>query len=133
VFTRGLLAAVALAAIAWFGAGLRAFDAHSEAQQLTQELRDAPERNANVSDSLEALRDTRPLLPDGESMLVEGELLAAAGRGEDAAAVARRLVATEPDNDRAWFLAYLTSGESERPRALRRLTELNPWAADSLR
>ena len=127
------MAAVALAAIVWLGLGLRASDAQSEAQELTQELREAPERNAGVNDSLEALRDRRTLLPDGESLLVEGELLAAAGRGEDAGVVAQRLVVSEPDNDRAWFLAYLTSAASERPRALRRLTELNPWAADSFR
>lgn len=124
---------MALAAIAWLSLGLRASDAQSEAQQLTQELREAPENTAGVSDSLAALRDTRALLPDAESMLVEGELLAAAGRAEGARVVARRLVESEPDNDRAWFLTYLTSGDSERPRALRRLTELNPWAADSFR
>lgn len=127
------MAAVALIAIVWLMAGLRASDAESEADRLTQELRDEPRRDARVPGALDDLRDTRALLPDAESMLVEGELLAAAGRGEDARVVARRLVESEPDNDRAWFLAYLTAESSARPAALRRLTELNPWAADSLR
>jgi len=117
----------------WLALGIRALDLGSEAQDTAERLRNGPVPQARVNDSLEGIRDARFLSPDGESLLIEGELLVAAGRAREADAVAGRLVKSEPDNDRAWFFAYLTASEDERPRTLRRLAELNPWAADGLR
>lgn len=128
-----LLVGAALAAIGWLVLGLRAVDRLAQAQEVTQQLRDAPVAPHRVRASLAALRDSQVLMPDGEFLLVEGELLAAAGRGREADRVMRRLIRLEADNDRAWFLEYLTAAEDRRPRALRRLAELNPWAADAFR
>jgi hypothetical protein len=133
VLTRALLLVAALAAIAWLVIGLIAADRLTGAQEVAQQLRKVPVAPERVRASLAALRDGHLLMPDGEFLLAEVELLAAAGRGAEADAVARRLIALEPESDRAWFLAYLTGTPEERGRALRRLAELNPWAADAFR
>jgi hypothetical protein len=128
-----MLLVAALAAIAWLVIGLIAVDRLTGAQEAAQQLREAPVAPERVRASLAGLRDGHLLMPDGEFLLAEVELLAAAGRGAEADAVARRLIALEPESDRAWFLAYLTGTPKERGRALRRLAELNPWAADAFR
>jgi hypothetical protein len=133
VLTRGLVVAVALAAIVWLGLSLRSVDLQEEGEAGLNRAATDPLRPAELDAALGALREARRFSVDGATLLTEGRLLFASRRQPEAVAVARRLVTIEPENDYGWLLAYLTYPESQRPAARRRLAELNPWAADVLR
>jgi hypothetical protein len=65
----------------------------------------------------------------------EGELLAAAGRRDEARAVAKRVTDAEPENLQGWFLTWVVADPDKRVKAQakRRLLELNPWFSEVLR
>jgi hypothetical protein len=57
----------------------------------------------------------------------QGQLLLAVGRTREAAAIAQRAVADEPDNLQAWSLVFATARSSaDRRRTLAQLRRLNP-------
>lgn len=140
VIKRGVLLAVVLVVGAWLTLGLRAtfLEENGEgvlerAQRAQAQDRPPPDGDVVEAGQLELAR-ARRFSPDQGPLISEGLLLTAVGRTEEGQIVAGRVLAKEPDNVQAWYLAYVsaTSPENAR-RALRRVHELNPWLADSLR
>ena len=124
--------AIALTAATWLMLGLRALDLEEDGARALERAQEKPLSAEELNRALEGLQDSRRLSASNDSMLTEASLLAAAGRPLAAARVSRRMVEQEPENDRAWFVAYLNFTGESRAQARRRVAELNPWAADGL-
>ncbi len=131
VLVRSLLIVAALAAVAWISLGLRALDLEERWAPAVEQAQGGTLSPDELADTREALQQARRLSPDEVPLVNEGLLLQAAGQSDEAAGVARQVVAREPENAQAWFLAYLAG--RDREEAYRRLRELNPWFADGLR
>jgi predicted Zn-dependent protease len=131
---RSALVAVALVAGAWLALGVRALALESDAGQVLDRARQGPVETAEVNAALDDLAQAGRLSPDQAPVIRQGELLAAAGRDEEARAVARRVTRAEPDNLQAWFLAWVVADPDKRAKehAKRHLLELNPWFAYAL-
>jgi hypothetical protein len=126
ILVRSALVAIALLAGAWLVLGVRALNLESEARSPSSGL----ER------SLSSLRSARLLSVDKEPLLNEGLMLFASGRREEGVAIAKRVVAEEPDNLDAWLALYYLYSTSSDPKraahATRRVRALNPLAGDRL-
>jgi Flp pilus assembly protein TadD len=124
---RVALVTVALFAGAWLVLGIRAQDLESEARSPS----------SNVERSLSSLRRARLLSVDKEPLLNEGLVRFASGQHGEGIAIAKRVVAEEPDNFEAWlglYYMYSTSRDSKRAaQAARRVRALNPFAGDLLK
>jgi hypothetical protein len=122
VLVRSVLVIVALLAGAWLVLGIRAQDLESEARSPSSDMRR----------SLGSLRSARLLSVDKEPLLNEGLVLFASGQHEEGIAIAKRVVAEEPDNFDGWlglYYMYSTSRDSNRAaQAARRVRALNPFA-----
>jgi hypothetical protein len=131
---RAAVVAVALVAGAWLVWSLHSLDLEADGERVLERARRGPVAPAEVERARDALRDARRLSADQGPLVTEGLILVAAGRSGEAAAIARRVIANEPENVRAWHLAYASASDRTRAgRALRRVRELNPWLGDSLR
>jgi hypothetical protein len=125
---------VALVAAAWLVLSIRSVDALEEGDATLDRDWRTPISQAEVRRARHAYADARDFAVDSEALRGEGWLLARTGRTGEAEALVRRLLASEPQNDQAWFLALFTAPDPARAReARRRLTELNPWAGETLR
>jgi hypothetical protein len=131
VFARVVLAAVALAAIAWLGVNLRNLDRFEDGERLALAQGTT---TVHVEEAARLLEDSRFLNPDTRPMLSEGALLAARGdgRAREGLALLEEAVRREPDNVFAWgVLAGATRRlDPARSRAAReRVRELSPPVA----
>jgi cytochrome c-type biogenesis protein CcmH/NrfG len=135
VITRLALLAAALVAAAWLVASLRASDLESRAQAVVDRVQQDPPQ-AELDRAIGDLRDARSFNADEMPLVNEALLLWQAGRMDQAAAVAERVVADEPRNVEGWFalFAILTAaGERERAsHALARVRTLDPLRANVL-
>jgi hypothetical protein len=128
------LVVVALVAAAWLLLSIRSLDSLEEGEAVLDRARRGPVSQAELRGARRAYADARRFAADGDALLGEASLLARAGRTAEADELVRRLLASEPENDQAWFLALLTARDPARAReARRRLTELNPWVGETLR
>jgi hypothetical protein len=136
MFSRGLIVLVAVLVGAWLAVGYRAVRLEDRGQALIDRAHDQGISPAELAQGRRDLQRAGRFSPDTTSLLLEGQLLDAAGDLEGAARIANRLTEEEPDNSGGWFLAYFTAGGADKPRAkvaLRELGRLNPWAVDGLR
>jgi hypothetical protein len=134
VLVRGALVTAALIVVGWLALGFRAVDLEAEGEAALERAARGAIPLAEARKAQDALRRARRFSADQGPVLTEGSLLAAVGRRAEAAALARRVIEKEPENDRAWFLAFVTAADRKRAaQARRRVQELNPWAGDALR
>jgi hypothetical protein len=127
VATRVALLVGALCALAWFAHGFRALDLQSEAAVATHRAQESELSPSDLRRALRKLEDARSFNADQDPLLREGFLLAASQRRERAYRVARRLIAAEPENAEAWFLARLAAPDRRHADyATRQLELLNP-------
>ena len=114
VLLRCTLIAVALVAGAWLAVGLRVVTLEEKGEK--------------------AVESAQSLTADPAPELIEGRLSVASGRRGEAVAFAIRVIAEEPENVDAWYLAHVSS---EDPKGLaltrRRVRELNPLLGDQLK
>lgn len=128
MLARGLIAALALAVLAWLGIGLRGLGLSERADRLSTAPGRAP---AQVDEAARLLEDARFLNPDLGPLLAKGVLLVAHGgrRAPEGVALMEEAVRREPDNVLAWgLLASATRRlDPERSRVARaRAHELSP-------
>ncbi|MBA3261569.1 MAG: hypothetical protein H0T69_03665 [Thermoleophilaceae bacterium] len=132
---RSALVVLALLVGAWLGLGVRALALESNARGVLDRARAGPVPPAEVNAALGDLAKAGRLSPDQGPVIRQGELLAAAGRDDEARAAATRVNDAEPDNLQGWFLTWVVSDPDKRAKAQakRRLLELNPWFEYALR
>jgi hypothetical protein len=136
--TRFALVAIALVAGAWLALGMRAVELESDGRAVLRQAQAGPITPGEVSRGQDLFRRARRFSADKGPLVNESLLLATAGRSEEAAAVAERVVGDEPDNLEAWIVLHLATrgapGQRKRAaRALRMVRVLNPSAARGLR
>jgi hypothetical protein len=137
VLLRCMIVLVALLVVAWLALSLRATHLEGEGKEVVERAEQDAVPKAEVEAGLDSLRRARSFNMDSDARLAEAALLAGAGRGAEAIAVAERVVENESENLEAWVLVYLSaafaSDERRAARALRRVEILNPQLADRLR
>jgi hypothetical protein len=124
------IALIALSAVvlAWLAFGFRAVRLEEQADAVVQRAHAGKVSTADVSQARDRLDEAERLNPDRSPDLTEGELLYAIGRDREAVEAGRRVIADEPENAQAWYLAYVAErNRSVRLAALARLRRLNPW------
>jgi hypothetical protein len=123
--------AVAIPIFAWLVVGLVGARLQAEAQPIVDRAARGPISEAQLAEGRDLLRRARRLSADRRPLLDGAALLAAAGRRDEAVAELDRLLDDEPENFEAWVLLFVLDAD-RRDEALRRLRDLNPWAADPL-
>jgi tetratricopeptide (TPR) repeat protein len=112
----------------WLALGYRAVALREEGEAALERAARAPLQPDEVERARDAFRAARRLNVDREPVIDEGLLLVATGRSEEAADLAERATEAEPENSRAWFLAFAAAQDPTRAEeARRRLSDLNPW------
>lgn len=130
---RAALVVVALLAGAWLAVGLRAVNLENDAQAVVDKARAGTATPAEVERARDDLHKADLLSPSKDPIIREGELMASLGREGEAAILAYSVTLKEPDNLRAWFLAWAAEPDARRKAAAkRRILELNPWFAYAL-
>jgi hypothetical protein len=134
VLLRCTLIAVALVAGAWLAVGLRVVTLEEKGEKAVESARRKPLDRAEIERARNALESAQSLTADPAPELIEGRLSVASGRRGEAVAFAIRVIAEEPENVDAWYLAHVSS---EDPKGLaltrRRVRELNPLLGDQLK
>jgi hypothetical protein len=128
-----VLVLVALAAVAWLAVGLRVTALEEQGNAAFERARRGPLERAEIARAGSALHRADELTADTTPRLIEGRLLAALGDRSNAAYLALLVLAEEPENVDAWFLAHV-SADNPQGRALtkRRVQQLNPLLGDQL-
>jgi hypothetical protein len=126
------LVVLALGVGAWLAVGYRDAKLEAKGERVVAEMRHGPITPARAGEGLDALDDARFINPSEDPDLVEGNLRLFRGQREKAAEIANQLIADHPENADAWFLAYLAERGSAKRAALKRLSELDPWAGEAL-
>jgi hypothetical protein len=122
------LIAVAAVVLAWLAFGFRAVRLEDQADAVVKRAHAGKVSTADVRQARDRLHEAERLNPDRSPDLTEGELLYAIGRDREAVQVGRAVIADEPENTQAWYLAYAAErNRSVRLAALARLRQLNPW------
>jgi hypothetical protein len=130
---RIVLVVLALCVGAWLAVGYRAVDLEEKAQDAVTASQHRPLAPVERREALEALDDARFLNADQAPNLIEGNLLLLTGNRPKAVEFARKITADEPENVSGWFLAYLAETGAAKRAAIRRVSELDPWAGEALR
>jgi hypothetical protein len=130
---RIVLVVVALCVGAWLALGYRAVELEEKGQDAVTASQHRPLAPVEEREAFEALDDARFLNADEAPNLIEGNLLLFTGDRPKAAEFARKITADEPENVSGWFLAYLAETGAAKRNAIRRVSELDPWAAEALR
>jgi predicted Zn-dependent protease len=126
MFARLGLAALALLALAILSIGLRNVVLTDRAQRLATLPDPSP---AQVDEAADLYERARLLDPDTRPLLLEGALLASAGRQDEGEALVERAVRREPDNVLAWGVLAEITREADPARsrvAEARRLELSP-------
>ena len=130
---RAAFLALAMLVVALLAVGYRDVELTDEGTQVLLSGRGGPVTPDDLRRGQRALQDARLLSPNLAPLVDEGYLLAAAGRRDEAAAVARRATGEEPENVDGWLLTYLTAPDGERAAVRRRIGELDPLILYGLR
>jgi hypothetical protein len=121
------LVVLAVLVLAWLALGVRAVRLEADAQGVLDRARTESVSPAEVSRAMDFLDRARKLSPDRGPLVKQGQLQLAVGHPREAAALARRAVAEEPDNLQAWSLVFATARTTAvRRRTLTQLRRLNP-------
>jgi predicted Zn-dependent protease len=124
-----MLARVVVVVLAYLSIGLRNVVLTDRAQELAA----LPDRSpAQVDEAARLFERARFLDPDTRPLLLEGALLAGAGRPDDGGALVERAVRHEPDNVLAWGVLAEVKRETDPARsraAESRRLELSPPVA----
>jgi hypothetical protein len=123
VIERAVVVVVAVAAIAFLGAGLTAARAEDE-------LFDAGFRKPDVAQAKALERKAGRATPGVRRLLLLGRVELEAGDRAGALALGRRAVGREPENAEAWLLVSRAAEGEEKARAARRLRALVPPVDD---
>jgi tetratricopeptide (TPR) repeat protein len=127
---------LALAAGAWLVLGYRAVELEADAGTVAPGARTVGLSSGEARRAVDSLDRARLLSVDTRPLLNEGLLLFATGRREEGIAVAKQVVAEEPENLDGWlslYYLYLTAGNSNGAAdAARNVRALNPLAGDEL-
>ncbi len=133
VLIRCTLIALALLAGAWLAVGLRVVALEEEGNTAFERARQGSLSGAEVARARDALESVDALTADPTHRLIEGRLLAAVGQGDQAGSLALLVLAEEPENVDAWYLAHVLAGNPEgRALTRRRIRRLNPLLGDQL-
>jgi hypothetical protein len=125
--------AVAIVAGAWLAVGLHVIALEEEGEKAIESARRHPLDRAEIQRARDALESAQSLTADPAPELIEGRLSAATGMKDEAVAFAIRVIAEEPENVDAWYLAHLwTEDPSGLALSRRRVRELNPRLGDQL-
>jgi predicted Zn-dependent protease len=134
--SRCALVVLALVVAAWLVLSYRAVELEDEGKAALSEAVGGDIAPAEITHGRDALERARRLNADKSPRLTEASLLMAAKRPDEAVVAAKRVLASEPDNVDAWIIlhgAAQEAGDGKRAtRALRRLRDLNPIAADEV-
>jgi len=130
---RTALVVFALSVGAWLVVAYRAIELEEKGQAAVTDLQQGRISAAKQRDAVDALDDARFLNADQAPNLIEGNLWVFASDRRRAAALARKITADEPENVSGWFLAYLAETGAAKRAAIRRVSELDPWAGEALR
>ena len=124
---------LALLAGAWLAVGLRVVALEEEGNAAFEQARQGSLSGAELARAREALESADSLTVDPTHRLIEGRLLAAVGERDQAANLALLVLADEPENVDACYLAHV-SASNDQVRALtrRRVQQLNPLLGDQL-
>ena len=133
VLARCTLIVLALLAGAWLAVGLRVVSLEEEGNAAFERARQGSLSGAEVAQARDALESADALTADPTHRLIEGRLLAAVGQRDQAVNLALLVLAKEPENVDAWYLAHVST-DNPQGRALtrRRVQELNPLLGDQL-
>jgi hypothetical protein len=127
---RAALVGLSLLVVGWLVLSFRAVELEAEGAAVLRSAQTGTVAPAEVARARSAFNRARRFSADEAPLVNESLLLATVGRRSDAARLARRVVAEEPDNLEGAIVLYLAT---HNPRALRRVGVLNPWAAEALR
>jgi hypothetical protein len=130
---RIVLVVLALCVGGWLAVGYRAIDLEEKAEDAVTASQHRPLAPVEGREAFEALDDARFLNADQAPNLIEGNLLLLTGNRPKAVEFAREITADEPENVSGWFLAYLAETGAAKRAAIRRVSELDPWAGEALR
>jgi hypothetical protein len=130
---RTVLVALALCVGAWLVLGYRAIRLEEKGQAAVADLQHGPLAPGEAREALRALDDARFLNADQAPRLIEGNMRLFLSDRAEAVALARKITSKEPENVSAWFLAYLAETGAAKREAIRRVSELDPWAGEALR
>lgn len=129
---RAVLVLIALCVGAWLAVGYRADQLERDGADALAELPDRQLSPQRSREALDSLRDAQWLNPDQDPRVTEGELSLFLSQRAKAAAIARELIAKEPENVRGWFLAYFSERGDAKAEARAQVRRLDPWAGDTL-
>jgi hypothetical protein len=133
---RSALVVVALVAGAWLVLSFRAVELEGDADAVFARAQRGEATPADVRHGHDLLRSARLLSADKSPLLAEGLLLFAGGRHDDGLAIAKRVVADEPENLGAWLALHVmysrTHDAKGAAHAARKVSALNPLAGDAL-
>ena len=126
---RFALVVVALVAGAWLAVGVRAVALEDDANAVLSQVRAGPLPRPELNAAIDDLDRAGRFSPDQAPVILQGQLLYAEGRLDQARAAARRATDAEPDNLQAWYLAWVVAGNDKGARAdaQKHVLELNPW------
>jgi hypothetical protein len=130
---RTALVALALCVGAWLVVGYRAIKLEEKGEAAVADLQHGKLAPGKARDALRALDDARFINADQAPLLIEGNLHLFLSDRAEAAALARKITSKEPKNVSGWFLAYLAETGAAKRDAIRRVSELDPWAGEALR
>jgi hypothetical protein len=133
---RLLLVAVAILAAAWLALGYRSAVLESRGAAAVDRATFDGLPAGEVKRARDWLRRARRFSADAGPLIIEGRLLAFAGRTAQAADIGERVVAMEPENFDGWALLYVASRGRDPERAaeaFRAIRRLNPPAAQAFR
>jgi hypothetical protein len=129
---RTALVVLALGVGAWLAVGYRDADLQAKGERVVADMRHGPITPERAREGLDALDDARFINVSEDPDLVEGNLRLFLGQRERALELGRRLTADYPDNADAWFLVYLAERGPAKRAALRRISQLDPWAGEAV-
>jgi hypothetical protein len=129
---RTLLVVLALGVGAWLAVGYRDAKLEARGERVVADMRHGPITPARAREGLDALDDARFVNASEDPDLTEGNLRLFRGQRVRAVELANQVIAEHPENADAWFLAYLAERGPARRAALKRLSELDPWAGEAL-
>jgi hypothetical protein len=122
------LVALAVVVLAWLAFGFRAVRLTDQADAVVERAHAGQVSEADFQQARDRLHKAERLNPDRSPDLTDGELLYATGHDREAVELAKGVIAAEPENAQAWYIAYVA--EKNRPvrlARLARLRQLNPW------
>lgn len=130
---RCALIVAALLAGAWLAVGLRVAALEDQGNSAFERARNGSLGRAEIVQARDALQSADMLTLDPTPQLIEGRLLAALGNKEEAVVRAIQVLAKEPENVDAWYLAHVSAVNAQGlALTRRRVQELNPLLGDQL-